>query len=244
MGLLHLVRHGESIWNRDAIVQGQAGPGLSPLGHEQVRRLGPWLAQEAQDAAFVCSDLVRCRETAAPYAQHVGRRPVLDESLRERHFGEWQGLERASLRDRYPSLWARFTHREDVLDEVGGESTPTLLERVVPALRRYAREAPVTVVVTHGGPIWHGVHALLGIDEPVLGPVSNASVTTVDVGDDGSARLIGWNAVGHLPPGERTSWRRPPPDTADEVDGDGSDRRGPDEGPMHAAGMHRSDGVT
>ena len=215
MGRLLLVRHGESVWNRDAVVQGQDGPGLSPLGHDQAERLAAWLAEEVeQDVAFVSSDLVRCRETAAPLAARLGREPTLDEALRERHFGEWQGLPRASIADRDPDRWARFTRREDVLEEIGGESTPTLLGRVLPALRTLATAAPVTVVVTHGGPIWHGAHALLGIPEPVLGPVGNAAVTVLDLDDaaseDPTARLVGWNAVGHLPVRARTTIRRPP----------------------------------
>ena len=50
MGRLLLVRHGESIWNEAAIVQGQDGPGLSERGHAQARHVGDWLAQEAPEA--------------------------------------------------------------------------------------------------------------------------------------------------------------------------------------------------
>ena len=95
MSRLYLVRHGESIWNRDGIVQGQAGPGLTERGHDQARHLAAWLEREVgDDVAFVSSDLDRCRETAAPFAAALDREPVLDEELRERHFGTWQGATR------------------------------------------------------------------------------------------------------------------------------------------------------
>ena len=90
----------------------------------------------------------------------------------------------------------------------GGESTPTLNARVVPRLRALAAAAPVTVVVTHGGPVWHGTHALLGAEEGVLGFVSNASVTVLDV-EEHHTTLLAWNQVGHVPLGLRTTWPGP-----------------------------------
>lgn len=206
MGRLLLVRHGQSRWNAAAIVQGQDGPGLSDVGHAQAAHVGRWLAEEVdEDVAFVSSDLVRCRETAAPFAAALGRDPVVDERLRERHFGSWQGRARADIEREDPALWTRFAAREDVVAQAGGESTPQLVDRVLPALREHAAAARTTVVVTHGGPVWHGTHALLGAPEPTLGPVSNASVTVLDVHHDG-AWLLAWNQVGHLPVDERTAW--------------------------------------
>lgn len=215
MGRLLLVRHGESIWNRERIVQGQAGPGLTDRGHRQADHVGRWLAEEVDgDVAFVSSDLVRCRETAGPLARLLGREPELDEALRERHFGAWQGVTRDELERRDPTLWERFRAREDVIGEAGGESTPVLVDRVVPRLRELAARSAVTVVVTHGGPVWHGTHALLGVEEGLLGPVSNAGVTVLDVEVDGYTSLLAWNQVGHLPPPVRTTWPAPRVTTA------------------------------
>jgi len=209
VGRLLLVRHGESIWNRERIVQGQAGPGLTERGHDQATHLGQWLADEVDDdVVFVSSDLVRCQETAAPFAAALGREPSLDAALRERHFGEWEGLTRDEIERRDPTLWERFRARQDILGEAGGESTPVLNDRVVPRLRELAAAASVTVVVTHGGPVWHGTHALLGVEEGVLGPVSNAGVTVLDVEPDWVG-LLAWNQVGHLPPATRTTWPAP-----------------------------------
>lgn len=209
MSRLYLVRHGESVWNRDGIVQGQAGPGLTERGHEQARHLAAWLTDEVgTDVAFASSDLVRCRETAAPFATSLGREPDVDEDLRERHFGTWQGASRVELEERDPDLWQRFRAQQDVISEAGGESTPVLNGRVVPRLRALAAAAPVTIVVTHGGPVWHGTHALLGVEEGVFGFVSNAGVTVLDV-EEHHTNLLAWNQVGHLPSALRTTWPAP-----------------------------------
>jgi probable phosphoglycerate mutase len=205
MGRLLLVRHGESGWNRERIVQGQDGPGLTERGHAQAAVTGAFLHAEAGGAVLAVSDLPRCRETAEPYETAAGS-VVVDERLRERHFGAWQGRAYADLDAEGSDAFRRWQAREDVIEEIGGESTPMLVDRVLPALREYAGASPLTVVVTHGGPIWHGVHALAGLPEPTLGPPANAAVTVVDLDDDGGARILAWNQVAHQPASLRTTW--------------------------------------
>lgn len=208
MGRLLLVRHGQSLWNRDGIIQGQDGPGLSPLGHDQARAVAARLAAEVPDAVLVTSDLDRCVETIAPLEELLGRHATRDERVRERHFGDWQGSTHDQVRTAAPEAYDRWMAREDVLGEVGGESHPVFVDRVLPVLAELAAAAEVTVVSTHGGVIWHGVHALIGVPEPLLGPVSNASVHEIEVEEAGRARLVGWNGLGHLAPEQRTTWNR------------------------------------
>jgi glucosyl-3-phosphoglycerate phosphatase len=44
---LLLIRHGESTWNAEHRLQGQADPPLSPLGRDQAAALLPFLADSA-----------------------------------------------------------------------------------------------------------------------------------------------------------------------------------------------------
>lgn len=62
---LLLIRHGLP-------VSGIAGPGLSPEGTEQARRLGRWLTGE-NVGVLVTSPMRRARETAATIAEEMGR---------------------------------------------------------------------------------------------------------------------------------------------------------------------------
>src|SRR5215218_313062 len=62
---LLLIRHGLP-------VSGIAGPGLSPEGIEQARRLGTWLKGEDVDV-LVTSPMRRAQETAATIADEMGR---------------------------------------------------------------------------------------------------------------------------------------------------------------------------
>src|SRR3954465_8515375 len=94
-----MVRHGQSTWNALGRWQGQADPPLSDLGRDQARAAARALG--AMDAVFA-PDLHRATETAHIIATDLGIGPVLiDERLRERDAGEWSGLTRDEIHERY-----------------------------------------------------------------------------------------------------------------------------------------------
>lgn len=219
MRRLVLVRHGESRWNAEGRIQGQSCDGLSELGHRQAELVAAHLAATYPDARLVSSDLQRCVETAAPLATALGHDPVLDPALRERSFGSWERRLRTDVIAAEPRRWRRWLDGEDVVAEVGGESAQMLADRVAPVLQSLLKATDddgVTIVVTHGGPVWHGTHRLLGLAPGTLGGVGNTSVTEL-VGYDGTPTGVGvtpapvvldrWNELAHLGVALRTGWK-------------------------------------
>jgi broad specificity phosphatase PhoE len=206
---LVLLRHGESVWNAEARIQGQRCAGLSTTGHAQAAASAVALAATHPDARLVTSDLQRTRETVAPLADALAVDVAEDPRLRERSFGAWEGRLRGEVADEDAERWQRWLTGEDVVREVGGESADDLGERVEPVLRELLDDTPddgVTIAVTHGGPVWHGTHRVLGVPVPTFGAVDNASVTEL-VAFDGRVVLDRWNEVAHLPVELRTGWR-------------------------------------
>lgn len=210
MKRLVLVRHGESHWNAEGRIQGQACAGLSDRGHDQAAALAARIAEAWPAAHVVTSDLPRCIETTAPIVVALERVPREDPRLRERSFGDWSGRLRAEVAAMDAQRWARWGAGDDgVIAEVGGESATQLADRVEPALWELLDTTPdggVTVAVTHGGPIWHGLHRLLDLPQGSLGPVSNAGISEVVSFHPGQAILDRWNDVGHLPAEQRTAF--------------------------------------
>lgn len=203
MRRLLLVRHGESIWNAEARIQGQRCEGLSERGWAQARTTAVALADAYPSALLVTSDLRRTRETTAPLEEALGTSARHEPRLRERDFGTWEGLLRDDVVRDDAERWGRWRAGEDVvMAEIGGETTEALRRRVEPVLRDLAVGTPdgaVTIAVTHGGPVWYGVQGLLGLTDGTLGAVANASVTEVVVRDDGRLALGRWNETAHLP---------------------------------------------
>lgn len=206
MTTLVLVRHGESLWNRERRIQGHAGEGLSPRGHEQAEHTARWVAAAHPDAVVVASDLPRASETAAPIGEALDLEVVLDERLRERHFGDWQGMLVTELDALDPDRGRRWRDGADVIGDVGGEGDDVFRSRVEGALRSLADEhdGGTVVVVSHGGFIYHGLHAVMAFPMPTLGPVANACVSAlVRRGDRWF--LDYWNQTAQLPDHLRTT---------------------------------------
>src|SRR5687768_9488220 len=90
---LILVRHGESTWNAEELLQGQLDPPLSERGREQSRALAAVLDGMPEER-ILCSDLGRARETA----ELLGVRPArFDPRWREIDVGEWGGRPAAEI---------------------------------------------------------------------------------------------------------------------------------------------------
>lgn len=201
-----LVRHGESRWNTQRRIQGHSGVGLNETGRRQAEAVAGWLATSLGPAPVVASDLARARETAEPISAALGADLQIDENLRERSFGDWEGRSVEELATENSPLWQRWADGEDVATEIGGESGADLAARVVPAIHRHAEGVDAVVLVTHGGAIWHGLHALLELPPRTLGGVGNTGVSEVLL-VDGHAWLQTYNVQPHLAPDAQATYR-------------------------------------
>ena len=150
---LLLVRHGETDWNADGRLQGHTDRPLSDFGREQARRLADEIAGEQFDAVYA-SDLARARETAEIVAERLQLTVVLDADLREKDWGNWEGL----------------TSAERVGVELVGESTESHQKRMLAALGQIAARHPYgrVLVVTHGGSMRRVQTEVLGFAMPVV----------------------------------------------------------------------------
>jgi broad specificity phosphatase PhoE len=143
-----LVRHGQSEWNASGRWQGQADPPLTDLGRAQAIEAARALG--AVDAIWA-SDLARAADTAVIIAEALGVGPVvLDPDLRERDAGEWSGLTRDEINERYPG------YLQDGARPPGWEPDPALLARALRVVARIGAHVPGgdVVTITHGGLIY------------------------------------------------------------------------------------------
>ena len=143
MARILLVRHGQSEWNADGRWQGQADPPLSELGEQQA--VAAARAVGLVDAIYA-SDLMRARHTAELVAAQLGTDVAVDDRLRERHAGDWQGRTRAEIDEGWPG------YLETGRRPAGYEPDDSVLERVLAALDTIAAAHDGDVlVITHGG---------------------------------------------------------------------------------------------
>lgn len=198
-----LVRHGETVWNLEGRVQGHGNSGLSELGKQQAAALARRLKQTKIDAVY-SSDLQRALDTIEPYVSESGHKVVTTPALREKCFGEWEGLTRIELEERYADIW----HRYHVLKEIhtavpGGESWDEVHARTVGFVRTLVAEHGsdrTVVLVGHGGALRPIVlHALRApLTSLTHLSIDNAGISILNFKTPDDGRVITLNDCSHL----------------------------------------------
>lgn len=201
---LWVVRHGESAGNvalaaaeaegleRLDLAHRDVDVPLSDLGGRQSEALGRWIADQPEDQrpdVVWVSPYVRAQQTTeiALKAAGLDLPIVVDERLREREFGAWDGLTRRGITAQYPeeserrTALGKFYHRPP-----GGESWTDVLQRLRAVLDdiRTDAQGQRVMVVAHQVVVLLTRYVLEGMDEHSVldldrqGEVINCSVTS------------------------------------------------------------------
>ena len=180
---LLLVRHGESLWNADRRLQGQADIALSDLGRTQASRAAPVISSFAPGRALT-SDLSRARETAAILGFPDAR---LEPALREHSVGNWEGRIIPDIVAETPEAYEAW--RAGTFTPSGGEPWADFTTRVTDVVRaeQTIGDCRNLLIVCHGGVIRALLHGLLGLSPNSVIPVAPASLTTLRFGGDGGS---------------------------------------------------------
>jgi len=194
------VRHGETAWNRESRIQGHTDIPLNDIGLWQADRVGAAVAQEGIQAIY-SSDLQRAHLTAQSIARAAGVTVRLEACLRERHFGELEGLTHDEIHTRWPEQARRWKQRDPAYGPVGGETLTEFYERCVGTLTRLAQRhlGQTIVVVAHGGVLDCFYRAANGIEltAPRSWTIGNATINRLLYSPDGLT-MVGWADDGHL----------------------------------------------
>lgn len=129
------VRHGETPFNRDALIGGSSDVPLTDTGRRQAALAQPLLARFHWSGIGV-SSLLRAQQTAqlaVPGASYL-----TFDGLRERDWGDLEGLPGSAL-----------IPYEDT--PPGGESWPFFVDRVTTAVNTLLREFDCPLIVAHSG---------------------------------------------------------------------------------------------
>lgn len=194
------VRHGETDWNAQTRIQGQIDIGLNAVGRDQAQRLGRALADARFDAVYA-SDLRRAADTARAVAERAGLPLRTEVSLRERAFGDFEGLTWAEVEQRHPEASRRWRERDASFGPPGGETLALFYERAVGALAAIAarHRGQHIAIVTHGGVLdaLYRAATRIALDAPRTWQLGNASINRVLHGNEGFT-MVGWNDHLHL----------------------------------------------
>ena len=139
---LGLLRHGQTDWNINFLLQGVTDIPMNQTGIEQVKLAAQAIRAEDWDVVLT-SPLSRARQTAEIIASQHGYTEIIEQELLiERSFGEAEGLSHEQWRAKYSNL--------DVIP--GGESRTQLADRSMLLLETISKElaGKRVLAVSHG----------------------------------------------------------------------------------------------
>jgi broad specificity phosphatase PhoE len=196
VSLFLLIRHGESQAIAKGFVSGHM-PGilLTPEGERQSERLAANLANTSIHAIYA-SPLERTLQTAAPLAKKLGLTVIPDVNFIEFDVGDWAGLTFPEL-EQIPAWQAFHRLRSFTRADDHGETMLEVQHRALFGIERLRKLHPgqTVAIFSHGDTIRAIIQYALGIPldffERFL--VSPASISTLELTDEGGPRVLGLN---------------------------------------------------
>lgn len=157
---IYLVRHGETEWNKNGIVQGHSNNPLNKNGLNQAKKLAKKFKKIKLSAVF-SSDLLRAKKTAEILAKPHHLKVITNHNLRERNFGPFEGKSEV-----YLDFWRKkvlgIAHEpttpeeQEIIKELKNKPVETnqqMMKRFIPTLKKIGNNylGKNVLVVAHGG---------------------------------------------------------------------------------------------
>ncbi len=155
MGILILLRHGQSTWNLENRFTGSEDVDLTSLGIEEARNASLFLKYYTIDFAFT-SVLKRAVHTLEIILNKIGLNiPVFKSAaLNERDYGDMQGLNKAATIKKYGEAQVLDWRRSYQIAPPNGESLKDTYHRVIPyylaEIEPKLKAGKTILIVAHG----------------------------------------------------------------------------------------------
>lgn len=188
---LVLVRHGQSLYNRDGERAG-LDSGLTALGWRQAQAVADWLAQAYRADLILASNLVRAQQTAEVIAARLNLPYALHAGLEEAAISYWDELPRTS--DDPLGGWDNHWRPHPDISPIYTRFREQVHDSLRQLLARYAGQT--VIVVAHGGVIGTILRGLFG-GHYVSVVTENTGVTQM-TWERNHWRLVFHNSTAHL----------------------------------------------
>lgn len=147
---LYIVRHGQTSWNVEGRAQGHTDIPLDDTGLGQARAVGEAFRGIELDR-ILSSDLLRASQTAEAIGAVTGAPLETRKELRERGFGEWEGMDFRDLAANQIEAGLRMGISFLEVRPPGGESFADVWRRLEPVVQELDSAEARIAVVAHGG---------------------------------------------------------------------------------------------
>ena len=158
-----LIRHAQTVWNREKKIQGHSDSPLTADGEKQASGWGQILSQFAWDR-ILASDAGRAQATAEIINAILKVPLTIDSRLKAQDWGQWEGMTVRQIEAQAPLVLAEQVNAGWDFCPPGGESRLAVLKRsraaLLDAAQRYSAET--ILVVCHEGVVKSLIYDLYG----------------------------------------------------------------------------------
>jgi len=137
----YFLRHGQTDWNAERLIQGQTNIPLNATGIHQAGEAKAQLAG-VPITTICCSPLDRALRTAEIVNEALKSRLVIIDDLQECFFGEGEGK---------PVVTTSYEDLIRSAGSFGGESFETFVDRVIAGINKALAHPGPVLIVSHGG---------------------------------------------------------------------------------------------
>ncbi len=151
-----LLRHGQTVWNKEKRIQGSGNSALTREGIGSCRNWGHLLSGSPTSwQRIIVSPLQRARDTAVLVNETLQIPIEHDDGIREQHWGDWEGLTLEQIKADSPVKLQELMKLGWDFRPPGGESRRELLQRVLASLKKHSDRRPGEnlLIISHLGVI-------------------------------------------------------------------------------------------
>lgn len=199
MGLIYIIRHGQSVVNAQRILRCKMRDGdLTDLGLEQAGKAAEWFADKSIDMIYA-SPFDRTQQTAGIVGKKLGLTPLVQDDLGEIDCGDLEKIEGQPAFDAWHAVFDRWRGGDFGPVYPNGESFHQCMARFTRALR-LAHPDQNTLLVSHGG-ITLGTIPYLCVNAAAMQRLDHLDFTGIVIlehYDQERWNCVSWNLIEHL----------------------------------------------
>lgn len=197
-----LIRHGETVANRENIFRGRMDFPLNDIGLMQAKALAEELARFNIDLIY-SSPLSRSWKTAEIlHSTHPSAKLYEEEGLTNINLGEWEGRPKSEIARNFPDMFKLWVTEPEKLLIPGAETIDDVRRRAVDVMRKICEKHPgkAIAVVSHRAVLKPMLAGLLNISPPYFWRIhlDNASYSVLAYTPERGWTLVMSNQTKHL----------------------------------------------
>ncbi len=197
--MIYIVRHGETDWNIQELMQGHTDVPLNTNGIKQAEEIARDLKDIYLDVIY-SSPLSRALETATIINTYHKIKIICDDAIRERQFGSLEGKTYKEVIEFHPALIFSETWNYPDYRPPGGESVNDIKKRIVyfsnKILKKHSGKS--VLIVSHGVALRILIGSFLGTPPEQFTKLrmKNAALTIIEISKGiPTLHVINWQAA-------------------------------------------------